>query len=479
VAVGALAGVLALVPPALLAQLANDAGRKAERGEVQPPAAPTPSSGAVVTPLLSARRVPGIVTGQLKTAGLIAGLGALGESLNAKSCVRVDLDGQAVYAVGDDRLVLPASNLKLVTAAVALDRLGRDDRFTTSVVGPAPIDGVVDGDVYLIGGGDPVLRTDAFLAAETATSPPLYPENPGTRFEGLVEAMLSRGITHINGRVLGDDGRYDDQRFVATWPASYRTSHEAGPLGALLVDDGFIDVTAGAVVDDPAVGAATALTAMLRSRGVDVGVDAGRGGPPDDVELVPLGTVQSPPLHDVVKEMLSSSDDNTAELLLKEIGFTKGAGGTTEAGLAVVHDTLAAWGVPLDGVALTDGSGLDRGNRVTCALLIGILDRGGPANDIVAGLATAGQPGTTMATHFLTAPFLGNLRAKTGTLTGARALSGAFTTPDGHTLTFSLVYNGDKPAEADVLWDRLGNALSKYPTSPDVSAFEPLPPRAG
>jgi D-alanyl-D-alanine carboxypeptidase/D-alanyl-D-alanine-endopeptidase (penicillin-binding protein 4) len=423
--------------------------------------------------------VPGVVTGQLKTAQLLDGLGALGQSVNAKSCVRVDLDGQSVYAVGDDRAVLPASNLKLVTAAVALDRLGRDDRFTTSIVGPAPTDGVVDGDVYLVGGGDPVLRTDAFLAAETATGPPLYPENPGTRFEGLVEAVLSRGITQITGRVLADDSRYDDQRYVATWPAAYRTAHEAGPLGALLVDDGFIDVTAGTVVGDPDVGAATVLTAMLRSRGVMIGADPARGGPPDDAEMVPLGTVQSPPLHDVVKEMLTSSDDNTAELLLKELGFAKGTGGTTEAGLAVVHDTLAAWGLPLDGVTLTDGSGLDRGNRVTCALLVAIIDRGGPGNDIIAGMAVAGQAGSTMATHFLKSPLLGKLRAKTGTLTGARSLSGALTAPDGHTLTFSLVYNGDKPGDADVLWDQLGNALATYPSRPDLTGFEPSAPRPG
>ncbi len=382
-----------------------------------------------------------------------------------------------MYAVGDDRAVLPASNLKLITAAVALDRLGRDSRFTTSVVGPAPVDGVVDGDVYLIGGGDPVLRTDAFLAAETATGPPLYPENPGTRFEGLVEAIMSRGITHITGRVQADDSRYDDQRYVATWPASYRTAHEAGPLGALLVDDGFIDVTAGTVVDNPDVGAATVLTTMLRSRGVQVDTDAGRGTPTEDVETVNLGTVQSPALNDIVKEMLTTSDDNTAELLLKEIGYAKGGGGTTEAGLAVVHETLAGWGMPLDGVTLTDGSGLDRGNRVTCALLVGIVDRGGPGNDIIAGMAVAGQAGSTMATHFLKSPLLGKLRAKTGTLTGARALSGALTSPDGHTITFSLVYNGDKPGDADVLWDRLANALPLYPGTPDVSAFEPVESR--
>jgi D-alanyl-D-alanine carboxypeptidase/D-alanyl-D-alanine-endopeptidase (penicillin-binding protein 4) len=469
-----LAGVLAVVPPALLAQLASDAGRRADRGEAPPPTTAAPSPGAVATPLLSARRVPGLVTGQLKTTRLLEKLGVLGQNVNAKSCLRVDLDGQPVYAVGDDRAVLPASNLKLVTAAVALDRLGRDARYTTNIVGPAPVDGVVNGDVYLVGGGDPVLRTDAFLAAATATGPPLYPENPGTRFEGLVEAVMSRGITQITGRVLADDARYDDQRYVATWPASYRTAHEAGPLGALLVDDGFIDVTAGTVVDDPAVGAATLLTAMLRGRGVQIGADADRGSPPDDADMMPLGTVQSPPLYDVVKEMLTSSDDNTAELLLKEMGFAKGGGGSTEAGLAVVRDTLTGWGLPLDGVALTDGSGLDRGNRVTCALLLAVIDRGGPANDVVAGLATAGQAGSTMATHFLNdAALTGKLRAKTGTLTGARSLSGALTAPDGHTLTFSLVYNGDKTDAATALWEQLGDALASYPSQPDLSAYEP------
>lgn len=470
-----LAGAAALVPPALLAALAADAGERAERGNVPPPTNPPPASLRVATPLLSARRVPGVVTGQLRTNALLEGLGALGQRVNAKSCLRVDLDGQSVFAVGDDRAVLPASNLKLITAAVALERLGRDDRFTTTVVGAPPTDGVVDGDVYLIGGGDPVLRTDAYLAAVIANGPPLYPEDPGTRFEGLVEALLSHGITRITGRVLADDSRYDDQRYVSTWPASYRTAHEAGPLGALLVDDGFIDVKASTVVDDPAVGAASVLTAMLRSRGVTIGADAGRGAPPDDAEPMTLATVQSPPLSEIVKEMLTMSDDNTAELLLKEIGHEKGAGGSTDAGLTVVRDTLTGWGLPLDGVTLTDGSGLDRGNRVTCPLLVAMLERGGPANDVAAGLGVAAQTGT-MAAHFQNSPMAGRLRAKTGTLTGARALSGALAAPDGHTLTFSLVYNGDNTETAAALWDQLGNALNLYPSTPDVTAFEPLPP---
>jgi D-alanyl-D-alanine carboxypeptidase/D-alanyl-D-alanine-endopeptidase (penicillin-binding protein 4) len=112
-------------------------------------------------------------------------------------------------------------------------------------------------------------------------------------------------------------------------------------------------------------------------------------------------------------------------------------------------------------------------------LLAGIIDRGGPGNDIIAGMAVAGQPGTTMATHFLEPPLAGALRAKTGTLTGARSLSGALKAPDGHTLTFSLVYNGDKPGDADALWDQLGKALTTYPKPPDVTAYEPLPARPG
>jgi D-alanyl-D-alanine carboxypeptidase/D-alanyl-D-alanine-endopeptidase (penicillin-binding protein 4) len=115
---------------------------------------------------------------------------------------------------------------------------------------------------------------------------------------------------------------------------------------------------------------------------------------------------------------------------------------------------------------------------VTCALLATVLDRGGPGNDIVAGLAIAGQTGT-MAAHFQTGTLAGRLRGKTGTLTGVRSLSGALGGPDGHVITFSLVSNGDSAEAAAAQWDQLGKALASYPSNPDVSPYEPLPAHPG
>ena len=136
-----------------------------------------------------------------------------------------------------------------------------------------------------------------------------------------------------------------------------------------------------------------------------------------------MTAIQSRPLGELVGEMLTTSDDNTAELLLKEIGVGAGGAGTRPAGLAVVQAKLGEWGIPLDGIVLVDGSGLDRGNRLTCAALQGVLRHVGGSGPVADGLPIAGQTGHA-ADVFVGNPAVGRLRAKTGTLRDAKALSG-------------------------------------------------------
>src|SRR5205085_1445523 len=120
-------------------------------------------------------------------------------------------------------------------------------------------------------------------------------------------------------------------------------------------------------------------------------------------------------------------------------------------------------------------SGLDRGDRLTCQLLLRVMDRVGVAGPVAAALPVANQSGT-LAPFFAGNPMAGRLRAKTGTLTGAKALTGFVPADDGHTLTFSFVYNGPNAREsAASLWDRFGRALATYPYRPDLSAFAPAP----
>jgi D-alanyl-D-alanine carboxypeptidase/D-alanyl-D-alanine-endopeptidase (penicillin-binding protein 4) len=471
----ALVAVLAIVPSALLIWVATSSAHTAERGE--PPAVSVVAANQPVhlgTPLLSARRVPGVVTGQLSTKDLIAALTDLAGSVPAPSCLTVAVDGAVVFDSNGTAPVLPASNMKLLVAAVALDKLGPDYRYTTTVTrGP-------DGTLYLVGGGDPVLGTQAYLdvakAAATRRNGPGQLEEPPidvrTPFESLADAVAAAGITEVPA-IVGDDSRYDQERFVPSWPASYVTGLEAGPLGALMVDDAFATFTPRfTLAADPAQDAASALADQLRARGVQVGT-ARTGATPSDAAAV--AKVTSPPLTDVLNELLVTSDNNTAELLVKELGKAVAGQGTREAGLQVVASTLAAWGIPTAGVTFVDGSGLDRGDRLTCQALLGVMDHVGTTGPVAAALPIANQTGT-LEPFFGGNPMAGKLRAKTGTLTGSKALTGFVPADDGHTITFSFVYNGPNSRDsAASLWDRLGRALATYPYRPDLAPFSPGP----
>ena len=147
---------------------------------------------------------------------------------------------------------------------------------------------------------------------------------------------------------------------------------------------------------------------------------------------VELAAIESAPLADVVGEMLANSDNNTAEMLVKELGFDDSGAGTREAGLAVIERTLAEWAVDTAPMVFADGSGLSPDNRATCTALLSVLQRSDPDGPIGAGLPIAGQTGT-LSDIFVDHPIAGRLLGKTGTLSnppfnqdppGVKALAG-------------------------------------------------------
>jgi serine-type D-Ala-D-Ala carboxypeptidase/endopeptidase (penicillin-binding protein 4) len=464
---------LGAVPAVALVLAHRAAEARADEGE--PVAAtPVPSPGRVVTPLVSLRRAPTTVRNTLADDALVSSLAPLRDRIAPGSCLVVGIDGRPMFDDAGTTSVLPSSNMKLVTAAVALDVLGPDHRFSTEArteVPPAP-GGVIDGNLYLVGGGDPVLGTAAYVQAAAAQDH--YPQPYVTSLEALADQMKAAGVTRIAGAVVGDDSRYDAERFVPSWPASYAAAREAGPLGALMVNDAAATLRPLRSAPDPAAHAAGVLTELLRERGITVGRRGARGATPPGATT--LTSVQSRPLAELVGEMLTWSDDNTAELLLKEIGVAAGGGGSRPAGLAVVQSRLQSWGVPLDGINLVDGSGLDRGDRLTCAALLAVLAHAGPSGPLADGLPVAGRTGT-LAADFHGNPAEGRLRAKTGTLTGSRALTGFVDAPDGvRHISFSYVQNGPRADVAAVpIWNTLGQVLTTYPTAPSTDALDPEP----
>jgi D-alanyl-D-alanine carboxypeptidase/D-alanyl-D-alanine-endopeptidase (penicillin-binding protein 4) len=246
-----------------------------------------------------------------------------------------------------------------------------------------------------------------------------------------------------------------------------------------MVNDGYVTYRGdnqGTIALDPAVQAAQRLTELLRARGVEVAKPARRAVAPSDAHDV-VAPLESAPVSAVVAEMLGASDNDTAELLLKELGHAAGSQGSTASGLAKVASTLAGWSVPLAGYHQTDGSGLDRGDRVTCGLLVAIIDRS-LGGSLVDGLPVAATSGT-LSDQFVGSAVAGRLRAKTGTLTGARSLSGELPTEGGIVVTFSWVYNGATDSTA---WQKARDAfvkvLASFPDAFDPGPYQPAPPRA-
>ncbi len=401
-------------------------------------------------------------------AAFVARVTALGDEIGEQSCLRIVDDTDVVVEFGSERRVIPASNEKLFVAATALEVLGPDHRFRTELLSSLPSDGVIVGNVYLVGGGDPVLRT------ADVPDPQRYPAFNTTSLEELADQVVALGITTIDGDVVGDGSRYDDEFRVPSWGDDI-TSTEAGPYDALLVNDGLI--SNGNYGLDPSRSAARAFVDLLTARGITITGSAANAARPADADLTTLAFIESLPLPDILVELLHTSDDNTAEMLVKEIGFVGGEGGTRPAGLAVVRTTLGRWGVPLEGVELQDGSGISRLNRTTCAALATLLSATPVADDLRDVLPVAGRDGT-LSRQLLGTAAEGRLQAKTGTLTDVKALTGTQPGADRRDVDFSLVLNGegvDDPAVYEPIWTQLVSLIDDYPIviAPVTTRFAP------
>ena len=431
----------------------------------------------VQTPLLSARRVPGLVGGAVARDSLTATVAGLVGGATPATCALVADDRGRVAGFGTDQSFVPASTMKLATAAVALEVLGGDHRWTTSVISGGPVvDGTVAGDLFLVGGGDPLLVTSGF-----ATGLPAAAARAVTPLEALADEVVASGVRRIEGSVLGDDRRYDAERGVPTWSPSYLEGNTVGSLGALRVNRGLTGWVEeperpGQRGDagDPAPLAAATFATLLRQRGVEVVGGSGAGVAPADAPA--LASLASPPLLDVVAEILAWSDNGAAELALKELGLIAGRGPTTAAGVAVVTDTLTTWGLPLEGFAMVDGSGLDTNNRVTCPLLVALMQRVTAVPELLTRLAVAGQGGT-LAGRLGDEQTAGLVWAKTGSLYGVTSLAGVTLGADGRAVYFAWVANGNRfdPGLSTALPDALVSTLRTYPDAPPAEALGPRP----
>ena len=424
-----------------LAGLACAAAAIALVGAARPARARTTAADTrqVRTPLSSARRVPALLVRAVERAARTHAADALTLQLTAivapdRECVAVDGPDGALARVGTTLALAPASTLKLLTATAAIDRLGPDHRFTTRVLADT------DGNLVVVGGGDPLLATPEHIAHEHAQ--PRSRGAPFTPLTQLADAIVAAGVHKVTGAVVVDDHAHDTLRFLPAWKPIYAQEGDIGSLGALTVDGGWADADDQTAAPDPALTTGQHLATMLQARGVTItgGVRHGIAS----ASTREVARVESPALSDIVGEMLTSSDNYTAEELLRDIavGTAGDTPATTEQGVQIVEDDMYALGVGSTGLVMHDGSGLAVDDRVTCATMLAVIELSDRPKfaAIDKGLAVAARTGT-LAERFVGEPLAGKLRAKTGSIAGVVGLVGDVDRPDE--LRFAFLANGN------------------------------------
>lgn len=417
---------------------------------------------------MSPRRVPEALVAASADAALRQSIRSLpvGNPLRSdNSCLIVRRGGRLVLADQPDASLIPASTQKILTAGAALEVLGPEHRFVTTVSRNRPVrDGVLDGPLYLKGGGDPLVATPDFVKS-LRSAPGEY-----TSIEEVADLVVNEGIRSVAGGLVVDDDLFDDQRGVSGWDPGYRVQGQVGDLGALALNNGFGPTPSVRTLDeDPGAQFATALRSALVARGIVVGGGILRGNTPAGATEV--AEVKSPALPVVIDHMLTASDNTVAEILLKHIAVAEGRKGSTAEGADQLRKALAESGLVTDGLVTSDGSGLSRANRASCRIVEGALAADGRDGPIYDGLALAGETGT-LAERLAGTPAVGRVRAKTGSLAGVSGLVG-WANGASSAFTFATIANNVDPNAARAFEDQLATVLVAAPEPPLATTFAP------
>ena len=436
-----------------------------------------PAAPRLSTPLLSARRLPEQLQTPEANRRLVASLDQIVSELPEQSCFTVVEGGEDRYGYSSSLPLIPASTEKLITAVAALEEFGADHTFKTQVFTQSePAEGVIDGNVWLVGRGDPLLMTSDYAGRYLDVF-------PYTDLDDLANQLIEIGINTITGAVVGDETYFDQIRWVESWPERFRAGaqNQTGPLSALSVNDGFVnwdtENTANSLntpATEPAQFAAALFDDLLEERAVRIFQSAYADQLPSEA-TTKLGEVESPPMSEIVKQMLQTSDNTTAEILVKALGAKSGNVGSTNSGRQVIEEVITSLTSNENSLAVFDGSGLDPANRVSCSILVELLEDEKFSDDLRAGLAVAGESGT-LRNRLVGSSAEGRLLGKTGTLNDVKSLAGIVHTLEDRTLTFALISNAD-PMPSDVLdvHDQLILSLVAYPTGPPLSLLVPFP----
>ncbi|MGE5225844.1 MAG: D-alanyl-D-alanine carboxypeptidase/D-alanyl-D-alanine-endopeptidase [Planctomycetaceae bacterium] len=331
-----------------------------------------------------------------------------------------------MYAHRGSEPRIPASNEKLLTSMAALAAFGPSHRFPTVAASTGPMrGGVVRGDLWLVGSGDPELT--------------------GARLVTLATALRNAGLREVRGSVIGDTATFDRGWWARGWQRNLSRFYVTRPT-ALAFD--------GNAVPKPERAAAASLTASLRADGVTVTGEPGAHPAPGDLRTI--AAVRSAPLGSILARQNHGSINFDAEMLTKALGFRAGRGASTAEGAAAIQAWVQRHGVRAH---VFDGSGLSHRDRVSADGMVSLLLRAAHApwgGVLERSLPTGGEG--TLAGRLVGVP----VRAKTGTLfvTPVSALSGYVRSADGAEVAFSVLSRDMDPSTAVALEDAIVRLLA-------------------
>jgi D-alanyl-D-alanine carboxypeptidase/D-alanyl-D-alanine-endopeptidase (penicillin-binding protein 4) len=323
-----------------------------------------------------------------------------------------DGGGRLLADINGQRPRIPASNQKLISTAIALDRLGPDYRLTTRLWRQP------DGSLRITGEGDP----DLDLAQLK-------------RFAKLALGS-SGGAGEPPGTVRIQLAEEPSQRW---WPQGWHWADRAEAYGAPITRLALTSNALDMAVPNPPSRLQRLLSQEIARQGGSASISLVSADLQSDANGALLHEERSVVMHGLLSLANSDSHNFTSEVLLRQ-----GAGSWDLAqAREVTTQWLASQGLPMAGVAVVDGSGLDRGNRVTSRFLTALLLRMSQhpyATNFAASMAIAGQRGT-LRNLYRGTTLEGRFRGKTGTISGVRSISGILETADGPRYV-SMVSNG-------------------------------------
>jgi serine-type D-Ala-D-Ala carboxypeptidase/endopeptidase (penicillin-binding protein 4) len=430
--------IRAVMPALVVAVIAAGPAAATPTGPDAPASTPIAKSGSA----LASRA--GLSQSQLRDR--IAG--ALADDGSAGGAWVFDTDAErdaVLFSDNGSRKRIPASNQKLFTTAAFLAELGAKARLETRVFARGRLTGparsVLDGDLVIVGDGDPAFGTARFARASN---------QPVTRVATLARNVARAGIERITGRIVADDTIFDRER---------RAGPDLSPLSGLSFNNGY---DGGRYARAPELVAAKGLKSALRKRGVRVSGQVGHANLPDRMlERDPLASVSSPTVAKLIEETNVPSNNFFAEMLLKRLAASGGKRGTRHRGNNQVEAFASSIGTRVQAV---DGSGLSRRNKVTPEqlgrLLAAMAEQGAGARAFRDSLPVAGREGT-VADRMRGTAAEGNCATKTGTLSDVSALSG-YCQAGNHTIAFSLLMNSANVDAARRAQDRIAAAIARY-----------------